>query len=380
MRTYAVHLKPLSSLISWPASDTLFGALCWAIRHVYGREELKKVLAEFVEGDKQNGPPPFVLSSAFPCWHEEGRCIRFYPKPLMPELNSDAIQQLAIHQAGEVSSDRKSPAFKRQMVFICGRVKELKKIAYVSEAIFRGIVEGTIGPKDLYGRLKTKGIMENDIEQMGDSLISLAEREKIDPDQKMPCLWTKTDVLHTQVDRLSGSAAEGLLYYNDEILFTRPGGGLWFLVKTDNIDFLKPLFRYLEDTGIGGERTSGKGHFMIICDDKPYQLPKAKEPDSFIILSRWFPKDKERIVCEGAAAAWTLLNQRPRREVMHAAQGKFISNTLLRMFAEGSVFPLREEKECYGRIEPVEYTGTAPAHEKIYRNGLALPVMARIGD
>ena len=291
----------------------------------------------------------------------------------------DDIQQLAIQQAGGASSDRKSPAIKRQIVFICGRVKELKKIFYVSESIFQGLVKGTIGPKDLYSRLKTIGVMENDLEQMGGSLITFAEREKIDPEQKMTGLWTKTDVLHNQVDRLTGGAAEGLLYYNDEIIFKRPGGGLWFLVKTDEIEYLRPLFRYLEDTGIGGERSSGKGHFKITCDDAPYQLPKAKEPNSFIILSRWSPKDKERIVFESDAAAWELLNQRPRREVMHTSEGKFISNNLLRLFAEGSVFPLQEEKECYGRIEPVEYTGTAPAYEEIYRNGLALPVMARIG-
>ncbi len=127
--------------------------------------------------------------------------------------------------------------------------------------------------------------------------------------------------------------------------------------------------------GLGEREHSGKGHFSISWDDKPYQIPKAENPNSFIILSRWFPGEDERDLAN-ELASWNLLNLRPKRDTMHSIGGGRILKDLLRVFSEGSIFPLKGEKEYYGKLEP---SGDMKDYIA-YHNGLTIPVFARIGE
>lgn len=370
MQTYAVYLKPKSSCITWPTSDTIFGALCWAIYHLYSRNNhaaLENMLAEF------EAKPKFILSSAFPCLNKGGIRIRFFPKPLIRDVQGNDIERLAGVKAGP-RADKDSLLFKQAVVAVAQKLKALKKISYVSEAIFRQMVEGLLTLEGIYRRIRHCGVIDEDIEKIGNTLITTAERKKIAREQQPEAQWKETDILHNQTDRVTCSAAEGLLFYNEEISFIKPHGQLWFLVKTDDFEFLKPLFRYLEDTGLGGERTAGKGHYKITYDDEPYHLPEAEAPDSFIILSRWFPDESEKNFGKGFSG-WNLLNLRPRRETMYSAKAGFISNNLIRMFDQGSIFPLKTRQEYYGRNAPLSFTGAGP----VCRDGLALPVFTKMG-
>ena len=56
-------------------SDTLFSALCWAVREVEGSGWLDEWLGAFL-----NGPAPLLLTSAFPLAGD----VRFYPRPMLP--------------------------------------------------------------------------------------------------------------------------------------------------------------------------------------------------------------------------------------------------------------------------------------------------------
>jgi CRISPR-associated protein Csm4 len=363
MQTYAVYLKPKSSFITLPTSDTIFGALCWAIMHLYGEEILKPLLTIF------NKEPKFILSSAFPYLERDGTRIRFFPKPLIRDLKSDHVGKLAEEKVGKL--DNNSLDLKRAVIFATEKLKDIKKISYVSEILFKEIVENSLDLQGLYEGLAKK----RTIEKIGSALISLGERESIDHEKELKTLFNELDVLRNQIDRVAGSTVEGLLFYNKEVSLYRNYGGLWFLVKTNEFDFLKPLFRYLEDTGVGGDRTTGKGHFEISWDEKPYPLPEAENPNSFIILSRWFPNEDERDLAN-ELASWNLINLRSRRDTMYIVGGNRILKDFLRVFSEGSVFPLKIMREYYGTLVPAGNMGNYTA----YHNGITLPVYAKIGD
>jgi CRISPR-associated protein Csm4 len=364
MQTYAVYLYPKSTFFSsLPTSDTLFGAICWAVYHLWGENELKTMLEEFV-----NKKPRFILSSSFPCMIQNGKITRFYPKPLLPEPDSTQISKLAKEKSG--TSNPQNLRYKQGIVEITEKLKEIKKITFVSEAIFNQIVEGKLNIKDIYQSLRKRGSVSKDIEKIGSCLITYEERSKIDPEGELESFVKEFDIQKNQIDRVRCSTVEGLLFFNKEIACT----GLWFLVKTEDLDFLKATFRYLEDTGIGGERTTGKGHFKIQCEDA-LNLPNVDSSNSFIILSRYLPEGNELNLISQELSNWNIINIRPKRETMYLQAGERILKDSLRLFTEGSIFHVRERKDYYGKIEDVGNMGTYTA----YHNGLAIPVFANIG-
>ena len=366
MQNYAVYLEPKGSFTSSIYSDTLFGAVCWAIRAVYD----EKTLTEFLEGF--NKSPLFLLSSAFPYLKYKDKIVRFYPKPLLPELRSSTVEKLTEEKSE--NKDSKSLEFKRAKVIVAQKLKELKKILYVSENIFRDIVEGRNDMEALYRKEKFTGAVQQDIEKIGNALITFAERERIDPNKELSTFIREADVQHNQIDRVAGSTVEGMLFYEKEIFLQRSMAGLWFILYTDDLEFLKPAFRYLEDTGIGGNRTAGKGQFNISLDriDK-LEIPEANEPNAFIVLSRYLPNNGEFLL-NSSPMSYTLLNLRGKHESKFPIPGQPIYKELLRIFGEGSIFPLKEPKPYYGKLEKVgEFGG-----RKIYQNGLTVPVFAKI--
>lgn len=61
MQCYCITIKPVSAFGTPLVGDTLFGQLCWAIRHRFGEQRLVNLLADYSE---QN--PFLVVSDAFP--------------------------------------------------------------------------------------------------------------------------------------------------------------------------------------------------------------------------------------------------------------------------------------------------------------------------
>ncbi len=71
MQTYRLTLQPATAFGTPLAGDTLFGQLCWALRHRLGNERLNELLAGYTQGQ-----PFAVVSNAFP----QG----FLPLPNLP--------------------------------------------------------------------------------------------------------------------------------------------------------------------------------------------------------------------------------------------------------------------------------------------------------
>ncbi len=71
MQTYCITLKPVTAFGTPLAGDTLFGQLCWTLRHRYGNDRLNNLLDGY-----QEGHPYAVLSDAFPAG--------YIPLPTLP--------------------------------------------------------------------------------------------------------------------------------------------------------------------------------------------------------------------------------------------------------------------------------------------------------
>ena len=61
MQTYRLTLQPLSALGTPLAGDTLFGQLCWTLRHQLGNDTLTSLLEGYTQGQ-----PFAVVSDALP--------------------------------------------------------------------------------------------------------------------------------------------------------------------------------------------------------------------------------------------------------------------------------------------------------------------------
>lgn len=368
MKTYGIYLKPKGSLFCPINSDTLFGALCWSIREIYGTTELEKTLSKFQEN------PIFIVSSALPYLHRDGRKARFFPKPLLPGLTSIQIDRLAL-ESKEVK--------RRAIAELLEKEKLVKSVAYISERLFEEIIKEEANTQAILKRLVVRGVKDEDIEKIGNALITKGERILIDPKAEWRIFWREIDLQRNEIDRVTGSTAEGRLFFDKETIFDRDIGGMWFILRTDDLDYIKPLLRYLEDTGIGGERTVGKGHFAIPLDEiREVDIPDGgTDANCFITLSRYIPLNGE-CAFDKKPLSYALSTIRPKHESRLSGINHRIYKKMLRVFEPGSILPIQNRKGngYYGQIVPVG-VNAEKAGWNVWHNGMAIPAFAKIrGD
>jgi CRISPR-associated protein Csm4 len=200
-----VYLSPTSIIRSF----TLFGAICWNYKLIYGKEKLEDLLNEFIHN------PPFFISSAFPYIKDQF----LFPKPILP-LKGEKIDF-------ETKIQRKA----------------FKKAQFVTFSIFKEILEGNIKYEEDFSRFNIKsGIIQ--------------EKE----------LELKLEITrHTQVRNLiSRNNHSSLnLYFieSDYKLYDE-----YFLIYFLNNNFIKEInniFKLIEENGIGGKKSIGWGKVQI---------------------------------------------------------------------------------------------------------------------
>ena len=359
METYAVTLQPQGSQVSPITSQTLFGAVCWAMQTLRV-VDVGDLLADFSRS------PRFAFSSTFPFIRGPNGMVRFFPKPA--SLAVQGIEELAVERSG-MSTGRR---FKREVKKISADVKQMKSVAYLSQGLFAEICAGT---RDGLALIRDWG---SEVEKIENALWLKQERQKVwsrvdTPDD----LWRSADVQRNSVDRLMGATAEGLLFHENQTFYNRKSAGLWFVARADSEawPWLEAAFRYLADTGLGGKRTVGKGHFDITWQQADNLLPDVSDADSFVTLSQYLPSFAGGRM-EANPIAYTLQVVRQKAENKFPGQEQMrIYTGALHLFAEGSVFSLPEKRPTYGRIAKLsEMNG-----RNVYYNGLALPVFAKLG-
>jgi CRISPR-associated protein Csm4 len=359
LKTYRIILKTKSSITSFPSSDTLFGAICWGIRIVYGEDGnfgLNKTIKSFIEER-----PLFVLSSSFPVFENENVRIFFYPKPIRKDLSSNEVEEIAKNY------QEKCGNLKKSKVVIISELKKFKKVSYISEDIFKKIVDGE-KEKNLFLEY-----LDGKIKLVWKLLMTNEEYNKIFTDAERSKILTNVLIQKNLLDRISFSTTPGgQIFYSNEY-FLAPNVNLYFLLKTDDIDYLKPVFKYLEDSGIGRDRFTGKGNFKF-SEPEEFVLP-TNEEKTFITLSRYIPKVEE-IGVNKRKMYYEIISYYSKVDSIFEFKGEDVFKDKVIYIKEGSIFEAKEKKDFYGVTPTVKKLN----EKQILQYGLAFPIFGKVGE
>lgn len=339
-----IYLKPLSGYATPLRSDTLWGLLCWGIRHLWG-EEGKEGLTAFLDACNKSNPP-FVVSSAFPCKRYNKDWIPFFPNPLpFPDGHDD---------------DKAEAALNAKL-----RKQYKKAFSYVNLDDFTNILHGTLTAKHLRQRLR-------DIHEEEERLKEEAKRtgkpkkerkiSSVEKDQTAP-YDENFSMTHNTIDRLRGGTLNlpvtggaqgdiaGQLFHSTEFYWSDKyadpnqdsNTGIFFLADGPDTSKLEAVLRLYRHWGFGADRTSGKGFFDVeIFDD--FAFPEISDANAMLNLSLFRPKPDELKAMDALPADDPRFRYRIElREGWVGGDGIYLPKTPYRYFAEGSVFPLLTE-------------------------------------
>lgn len=329
-------------------SDTLFAALLDTWRYL-GRD-VREILP-----DEQS--PAFRVTSAFPF----AGGVRFYPKP--------------VDLRGLFSPER---------IRDLGAGKNIKKIRYLSERLIERVRAGDYLDdeltKDDDGEWACKyslqggtlWLTKDEITQLPEMMRYFEEevggkkRKKERPDEAImrQKVYAHQITPRVTVDRISSASN---LFQSERVIFNI-GCGLWFGVTQDSN--LEPDFAALltavGDSGLGGERTIGYGHFS--WEQKDTRLLEIPQSYAYL-LSRWHPTENEVALLkkEGstyrleAVAGWL-------RSPDHVAAQR---RKRIWMVAEGSLIAGNPQGDAID-VRPTYKTTDTEFPHPVYRPGFAL--------
>ena len=319
-------------------ADTLFSALCTMWSLLYGIQSLANdLLARY--GD--SGREPLFLTSAFPFAGE----VRFYPKPLRPP---DSTPEFA----------------KREFA------KRWKSIRWVSERVFQAYLNGE--PIALEPANNMPNGARRLLLQDGTILIHPDEWQAVqqfwDYEADDLRVYRTAVVPRVTLDRVSNASQ---IWHFGEVHFAS-GCGLWFAVQFGEARFqeqFEACLRVLGDTGLGGERNTGRGLFCF--ERREWTLRTPADPSAFITLSPWLPATQEqRGWLRADGSAYELLLKR-------GWLGSPVANNLRRkevwMVREGSVIAYPPEFRIGQLVDLAPDIAPHPA----YRYAYAFPVGVR---
>lgn len=283
-----VYLKPRSTYRTVLHSDTLFGCVCWAIREVFSEAKLEGLLKEFASGN-----PPFLLSSAFPFRDTSGRRIHFYLRPVLAPAEFESPKDVSEAE----------------------QQKKFRKAKWVTEETLDKFTSGTWNEADYYA---------SDVWQdEGPNLMDI-------------------EVQHNTINRLSGGTgttpSSGLYSLTE---YAISDGGLFFLLDGE-VDVVEGAFGFLEHFGIGGDSSLGKGRFEIEVTDADLPAP-PEGADRFMTLSLYAPRETEMATIRSDGVWYNLVVRKGKVGGPFLRVDDFWKKSLT-MFAEGSTFPMTEQK------------------------------------
>ncbi len=313
-------------------SDSLFGALIARMAELFGDAAVAAFGKPFLAGE-----PPLVLTSAFP----RAGDVLFFPPPLYRKLADE------VHHPGL-------------------RTKDLKKVQFVSEGLFRKLLKGE-SLAAIFGETLRW--------QDGKALLLAEETDKLPPAMRVGPhkIWKVTRRPHVTIGRATPNST---LFHTGRTSFNT-GCGLWFGIQwldrqEDLSSKVMAAFTELGDAGLGGERSRGYGASTIEKMGE-VQLPGKEDGSPWVTLSRYLPRDQaETIALQHAQAAYAI-------ETVHGwisspaapAQRRRTVN----MLTEGSVLgPV--DTNPPGQMVDVQpdYDGNRPMPHPVWRNGMACAI------
>ncbi len=342
-------------------SDTLFAALVDTFRRAGGAPDAfvapfpRSSLGRDVAPD---APAPFRLTSTFPF----AGGVRFLPMPV-------PLQRI-------VSPDE-----------LKKRRKAIKRVAFVSEVLFREILDGKVMDDRLFPEPATDAPAGGVALQNGRFWLAAEELDKLPPDFRVRearalhhrRVFAEDQVPRVSIDRVSQASD---IFHAGRVCFAQ-GCGLWF-----GVDWRRPelplagerferiferLWHILQDDGLGGERSAGYGAFTL-HDGQRLSLPEARAGEPMVLLSRYHPRAAELPAALDTPAAYRLVTvggwlSSPERPMERRRQ--------LRMLEAGSVVRAVGEAP-WGDVVDVRPTyEAADFPHPVWRYGMALGAAIR---
>lgn len=214
MQTYCITLEPVTAFGTPLAGDTLFGQLCWTLRHRYGNDRLNNLLEGYLEGQ-----PYAILSDAFPAG--------YIPLPALP---------VTCWQRDN-TTDRKALKAKRWF----DRDKLHVPLA----------------------QWQQYAASDNDITR-------LQNPKNADPqNQNLAGIFSATDIRsHNTIDRMTGTTGTGMFapYTRAQTWYSPQCQLQCYAVLDENrltIDELEENLAAIGNTGYGRDASAGLGKFRI---------------------------------------------------------------------------------------------------------------------
>ena len=296
-------------------SDTLYSALCTVAPQLYTEEKWKSI---FLNQDEWR----VRISSAFPYFRES----LLLPKPFGFNPKNFSEWDYTLQKAWKKVTYFSWNAFQKVIV---------ERQSIESDSVSRQIFSGTYF-------LPTENL----------------------PDSS---LFEFREVPRVTLDRITNSST--LFFYGD-ITFLQDAG-LYFLCEFADEDArlsLEAILRLLGDTGIGGDRTVGKGLFEVekLTFDKP--LPSATEANAHLLLSLYTPTSEEMKILDFQKSFYQIKTRQGW------VSNKTFRRQTLRAFSEGSVLFTSKNEIIEGRLQPVlpEYFAGYPIYR--YMKAFSIPI------
>lgn len=211
MQTYCITLEPITAFGTPLSGDTLFGQLCWTLRHSYGNDRLNSLLQGYLEGR-----PYAVISDAFPAG--------YIPLPALPSFFWEQDKK----------ADRKALKAKRWI----DRDSQTLPLT----------------------QWQLNALSENDIVQM--------------QDEKRRGSFSVNEIcVHNTIDRMTGTTGTGMFapYASSKTWYTSQCQLQCYVVLDENrltIDELTENLATIGNTGYGRDASVGLGKFRITNTEK----------------------------------------------------------------------------------------------------------------
>lgn len=293
MKLYKLTFKCISSMTKIPDAQTIFGAVCSIIKYTQGEDNLQRYFESFQE------EPLFIHSSMF----LDG---------LMPMVK---VGLISIDEKNKQVNDL--PANER--LTYLSRLKKLKKVSYVSLDIYNKYIVC-----DDFSGLKT-AILNNEI-SIENGVLS----------NKVSCFDKVEElIVHNNHEDQSD---ERRLYFDDNIYYSEDCR-FCIYVKTNNIEYVKEVFKYSPYFGFGSRVSVGKNCFqleeihevndIIQCSNKKVLLSKC--------ISNEFDLKESSYIIDST---------------VYSGSKSYSSNVIGRFnrFVEGSYMKVKENKDYYGKL------------------------------
>lgn len=341
-------------------SDTLFAALVATWVQLGGRAE---TWCDPFPRQDASGQPPFLISSAFP----RAGGVRFYPMP-----------QADLARLGVAVSERR---------------KDLRRIAFVSEGIFRRIISGQplasyLCEKDEDPRagLFLQGghlwLTRDEVPQLPEGMRSYRSADGAHRERPLRALWyamvwAEDKVPRVTVDRTTSASN---IFHTGRVSFSE-GCGLWFGVcwlapeseRAGHQRMFEQALHALADAGLGGERSAGYGAFTWKSQGT-VDWPDPAPGQLYVTLSRYHPRSCETPASfTGEGTAYSL------QAVAGYLQSPLLASQRrrrLRLVAEGSVLRAGDSPPFGDLVDVRPQVGNFP--HPVWRYGLACPVKLEV--